>query len=163
MSTPARRTKTQIAADLEKFRQPSGEEGNAIRGEHGMFRKGNPGGPGRPKGAKLSKEIAGQYEEDPTELHYKMAALGLGIDRCDVPVFETVTALHVWVFSLHGLRGSEAHARELLDRVEPKVSRAQIDLDGNLGRPGVGAAASVGDEDADRYYRRLRGEEPSDE
>ncbi len=162
MSTPAKRTKAQIAADLEKFREPSGIEGNDVRGEFGMFRKGNPGGPGRPKGAKLSKEIRGQYEEFPTELHYKMAAIGLGIDRVDCPVFETVQALHVWVFTLHGLRGSEAHARELLDRIEPKVSRAQIDIDGNLGRPGMGAAASVGDEEADSYYRRLQGE-PSEE
>ena len=162
MSSPARRTKAQIAADLEEFRKPSGEEGNAIRGEHGMFRKGNPGGPGRPKGAKLSKEIARQYDMIPTELHYKRAALGLGIETHEIPIFETVQALHVWVFSLHGLGGSEGHARELLDRIEPKVSRAQVDIDGNLGRSNMGAATETGDEDADRFYRRLRGE-PSDE
>ncbi len=158
MSTPARRTKTQIAADLEKFRERPGAEGNEIRGDHGQFREGNPGGPGRPKGAKLSKEIRGQYEEKPMPIHYEMVAFGLAIEVSEIPAFDSVQALHVWAFTLHGLRGSESHARELLDRIEPKISRSQVDIEGNLGRSGMGDMGAVDDEDAARYYRRLQGE-----
>ncbi len=162
MSTPAKRTKAQIAADLKKFHDRAGPDGNEVRRASGAFRKGNPGGPGRPKGARLSKEIRGQYEEKPTVIHYDMVALGLGIGVDEIPIFGTVQALHVWSFTLHGLRGSESHARELLDRIEPKVSRTQVDIDANLGRGGMGNATQTGDEDADDFYRQLQGD-PSDE
>lgn len=158
MSTPAKRTKAQIAADLKKFHEPAGPDGNTVRDDCGAFRKGNPGGPGRPKGARLSKEIRGQYDEKPTTIHYEMVALGLGIDVGEVPIFGTVQALHVWAFMLHGLRGSDSHARELLDRVEPKVSRTQIDLDANLGRSAMGESMQTGEVEASKFYQRLQGE-----
>ena len=162
MSTPARRTKAQIAADLVAMRGKVGPDGNEYRHGDGSFKKGNPGGPGRPRGANLSREIRGQYEEKPTTIHYDMVALGLGIGVDEIPIFGTVTALHVWSYTLHGLRGSEQHAREMLDRIEPKISRAQVDIDNNLGRGGMGEAMATGEDEADRFYQRLEGE-PSDD
>lgn len=110
---------------------------------------------GRPKKAKIKDAIDGQYAAKPSKFMYEEVAKSLNIDRKEIPVFEEVQQLQAWAFMIRALRGSHEHARELLDRSDPKPSRSTIDVKVNRE---PSQAASVSDEDAKDYYGRLAGE-----
>ncbi len=125
------------------------------RNDDGTWAKGRPGGPGRPKKAKIKDAIEGQYADKPTEFMYRRVADGLGIETHEVPVFEEVQQLQVWAFLIRSLDGSQEHAKELLDRTDPKPSRATVDIR-QIRAPITGG--DVGEEEADDYYERLTGD-----
>ena len=131
---------------------PAGAPESGRTGD-GQFAHGNSGGPGRPKKAKIKDAIDGQYADKPTELMYKRVAESLDLERHEVPMFEEVQQLQVWSFLMRSLSGSHEHARELLDRTDPKPSRSTIELNTTRGPMGVGDGS---DEDAADYYRKAR-------
>ncbi len=128
------------------------------RHENGRFKDGHSQpGPGRPPAPKLVDSIREQWNEPPTELENKMAAEGLGIDPAEVPVFETVYELQVWVFRMKGLKGSENHFRELGDRAAPKPSRL-AGLNRNPNSRAVAGSGGATDQEADLWFANLDGE-----
>lgn len=139
--------------------QKMAREPGSGRTPRGQFAPGGPGGPGRPKKARIKDAIEGLYGDKPTEFMYEQVADGLGIEREEVPEFGEVQGLQVWVFAIRALRGSHEHVRELLDRTDPKPSRATIEI-----RTGRGPV-QTGDVDADEalaYYRLLGGNDEDD-
>jgi len=132
------------------------ENASSGRADNGRWLPGCPGGPGRPKKARIKDAIDGQYADKPTELMYKKVAESLDVERHEVPVFEEVQQLQVWAFILRGLSGSPDHARELLDRTDPKPSRSQIEIKHSRT---PASAGGVGDEEADNYYSKLTGDD----
>lgn len=71
----------------------------------------------------LEEMIGAEWDKVPGELERKFAAIGLGIQEDEVPDFDTVAELQVWVFRMFALRGSKDHWTELGDRAAPKPSR----------------------------------------
>lgn len=71
----------------------------------------------------LEEMIGKEWDKHPGPLERKFAAMGLGIEEDDVPDFDTVAELQVWVFRMFALRGSKDHWTELGDRAAPKPSR----------------------------------------
>ncbi|MEE8551532.1 MAG: hypothetical protein V3T08_09805 [Gemmatimonadota bacterium] len=136
---------------------PAGVPGSG-RAPGGQWVKGAPPGPGRPKKARIKDAIARQYADKPTTLMYKRVAESLDLDVHEVPLFEEVQELQVWSFMMRSLGGSHEHARELLDRTDPKPSRSTIELKTTRGPVGAGG---VSDEEAEEYYDKLPG--PSNE
>ncbi len=126
------------------------------RDSQGHFARGNPGGPGRPKGPLFMKVLDQNSQDAPTTLHYEMAARGLGLEADQVPVFETIQQLRAWALELASLGGNDQARNALLDRVAPKPSRVVIDASVNHGRASAG---TLGESDeADEYLRRLEGD-----
>lgn len=123
------------------------------RDESGRWLKGAPPGPGRPKKAKIKDAIAGQYADKPSQLMIKRVAEGLGVDINDVPFFEEVQQLQVWAFLIRALDGSHEHARELLDRTDPKPSRSHVEISTSRGPSNT---SGVDDEEARAYWEKLQ-------
>lgn len=94
-----------------------------------------------PKKSALIAAIGARMNEVPGDVERLMAARGLGIDAAQVPIFDTIGELQIWVFSLQGLMGSEAHFRELAERVAPKASRAKVEAPRPGPTPGAMMAA----------------------
>ncbi len=127
------------------------------RHEDGRFKEGHDlGGPGRPPAPKLIDSIREQWSEVPGELEIEMAAQGLGIDKDQVPAFETTYELQIWVFRMKGLKGSENHFRELGDRAAPKPSRL-AGLGRNPNSRSVAGSGGATDEEADKWFADLEG------
>ncbi len=130
------------------------------RHDDGRFKQGHKGytdSPGRPPAPRLVDSIRKQWNESPNDLENKMAAEGLGVDPSEVPVFETVYELQVWVFRMKGLKGSEAHFRELGDRAAPKPSRL-AGLHRNPNQRAVAGSGGATDQEADTWFAHLDGE-----
>lgn len=121
----------------------------------GRFGRGNPGGPGRPKGPLFMKVLDSSSQEAPTQLHYKMAARGVGIEEDEVPVFETIQLLRAWTLEMAALGGNDQARNALLDRVSPKPSRAIVDV--NLGAQRKTAGIAGESTEAEDYMRELEG------
>ena len=101
------------------------------RAPNGGFIKGCAPGPGRPKKAKIKEAIDFRYGEEPTALDYKAAVIGVNglVKKADdIPRFNTVQELQVWVFSMRAIAGSTQHSEELLGRSDPKPGRLNIEL-----------------------------------
>ncbi len=126
------------------------------RNSNGTFKAGYVGGPGRPRGERLKDVINGQYAEEPTSFEITQVAEGLGIDEADIPLFDTVQELMAWGFKIRALRGSDAHARELMDRTDPKPTR--VDLTADIGSTRA-IISNSGDAEGDEYFGRLRGDD----
>ncbi|MDE0896741.1 MAG: hypothetical protein OSB10_09165, partial [Planctomycetota bacterium] len=91
------------------------------RTSDGTFTKGHKGGPGRPKKADLfAKSLREAGEEQPSQLHNKLAARGLGIEEEDIPNFDTIRELNCWVVQLASISGDTKTQAALLDREAPK-------------------------------------------
>ena len=116
--------------------------------------KGYRGSQGRGPAPKLSDLIGDAWQEAPGELEYKYAAIGLGMETEEVPVFETNAGLQVWVFRMHALRGSKEHFQELGDRSSPKPSRLQGLNDSRTTR---GATSFGPQSEQDKWFGQLEG------
>jgi len=133
-------------------------EGN--RTEGGEFTKGHKGGPGRPKQSDLfAKSLRKAGEEQPTTLHYKLAARGLGIEPEEVPTFTTIRELNCWVVQLASISGDTKTQAALLDREAPKPTRVAADPSAKGTRAPAGALGS--DPLAQRYIDLLNPEDES--
>lgn len=130
---------------------PAGHEDSG-RAPDGQWVAGAPPGPGRPRKARIKNAIDGQYADKPTELMRQRVADKLEIEPSQVPFFEEVQQLQVWLFLMLSLGGSHEHARELLDRSDPKPSRSQIEIKTSRGPTNPGG---IDDEEADEYYGKL--------
>lgn len=111
---------------------------------------------GRKEESKLLGAIGARFNERPGELELELVARGLGVEPSKLPNFDTIGELQIWVFSLHGLMGSEQHFKELVERVVPKASRARVDNP----RPGpvagaMGAAGLSSTSEADLWFDSL--------
>jgi len=123
------------------------------------FRRGSKKG-GRGARPNLEAAIGLAYEQEPIESHYEMAAKGLGKQPDEIPRFETVLDLQVWVFQMHGLRGSKEHFQELGDRAAPKPSRTQgADGARSTRKSNVRGSQS----EADKWFAGLDGDAGDDE
>ena len=117
------------------------------------FRRGSEKG-GRGPRPNLEAMIGVEWAKKPGKADNKMAAQGLGLPVEDVPQFDTIAELQVWVFRMHGLRGSKEHFQELGDRAAPKPSRTQ-GADGSRSTRKSNARASKSE--ADRWFEGLDG------
>lgn len=114
------------------------------------------GRPGRGPKPKLDEMIGDAWGKTPEEWDYEMAARGLGLEADQIPVFETVAELQVWVFRMHALRGSKEHFQELGDRAAPKPSRMQRPEEAKNTR---GATSKAPQSEADRWFAAIHGED----
>ncbi len=121
----------------------------------GRFGRGNPGGPGRPKGPLFMKVLDASSQEPPTPLHYKMASRGTGLEEDEIPVFETVQQLRAWTLEMAALGGNDQARNALLDRVSPKPSRSVVDV--NIGAQRKTSGIAGDSTEAEDYMRELEG------
>lgn len=120
--------------------------------------KGYKGSQGRGSRPKLEDLIGDAWAEAPGEIECKFAAMGLGMEISEIPVFATNAELQVWVFRMHALRGSKEHFQELGDRSSPKPSRLQ-GLNGSQSTRGLTRPCPQSEED--KWFAGMEG--PSDE
>lgn len=125
------------------------------RQANGKFARGNPGGPGRPKGPLFMKVLESSSQEAPSALHYKMASRGTGLEEDEIPVFETVQQLRAWTLEMAALGGNDQARNALLDRVSPKPSRAIVDV--NIGSQRKTSGIAGESTEAEDYMRELEG------
>lgn len=118
----------------------------------GRWMKGAPPGPGRPKKARIKNAIDGQYADKPSQFMIDRVAESLGIKSHEVPFFEEVQQLQVWAFMIRALDGSHEHARELLDRSDPKPSRSHVEIRTSRGPANT---SGIDDEEAQEYWEKL--------
>lgn len=108
---------------------------------------------GRSKKPDLAQMIGDGWDKEPTQTDYNMAAQGLGLKPREVPRFDTVAELQVWVFRMNGLRGSKEHFQELGDRAAPKPSRTTAGGAGVSSRGPTGKSRTA----AERWFAELDG------
>lgn len=104
----------------------------------------------------LIAAIGEQWDERPGSTERMVAARGLGLADEQVPDFATNHELQVWVFRMHALQGSEAHFRELGDRMAPKPGRTNAKTaprGPTAGAMTAGGAASTAE--ADEWFKNL--------
>lgn len=114
------------------------------------YRNGKPGRGPKPR---LEKMIGDAWDKEPGDMDYVFAARGLALEPSEVPVFDSIAELQLWVFRMHGLRGSKEHFQELADRASPKPSRMQgLGGGGQRSTRGYTSAASS---EAEKWFASL--------
>ena len=96
-----------------------------------------------PNDPRVHDAVNDRLHATPSIFDYEVAAVGLGIKADKVPRAGSLSELLVWVFSMHSLRGSGEHFRELVERVAPKVGRRKAEKPASRAVPGVLAGAGM--------------------